>query len=114
VKETEISDERATGFSVLAGYGSGGTIDDTFDEQCLHSPPAMSTLMSWMILKIDEIIIGISNHYMQPYKNINKNKVGVSLLLQHQFIPLKTRRIAGAFARLILKIQKFACRCILT
>ena len=25
-----------------------------------------------------------------------------------------TRRIAHAFARLVLKIQKFACRCILT
>ena len=98
----------------LAGHGRGGTIDDTFDEQCLHSPPAMSTLMSWMILKIDEIIIAISNHYMQPYKNINKNKVGVSLLLQHQFIPLKIRRIARAFARLILKIKKITCHCILT
>ena len=55
MKETEISDERATGFSVLAGYGSGGTIDDTFVKQCLHSPPAMSTL-SRLIMKIDEII----------------------------------------------------------
>ena len=57
--------------------------------------------------------IYLLNTCMQPYNYFRENKLLVDYKIEEVATKI-TRHIVRTFARLVLKIQKFACRCILT